>query len=355
MEDPNEGVMIQGFSPENELFRPLLGICFQFKDLCAIQKSCPNLEKKEINKADPAPKNYLVVVGGATASGKTGFAIRLAKHFQTEIVSCDSRQFYREMSIGTARPSQHELEQVTHHFIGHLSIRTPYSVGDYEKDALQLLDRLFQKHRLVVLCGGSGLNIKAVCEGLDEFPEVPEKISTILQQEYEKKGLSFLQEELAKSDPVYFQEVDLQNPRRLLRALSVIRASGQAFSLFRRKDTVKRAFQPIYLQLDWPREELYQRINQRGDLMLDQGLVEEARTLYSFGNLQALQTVGYQEIFDHFRGKISLDEAVGLIKRNSRRYAKRQLTWFRRDGFWHRFHPEEYDQALSFIQDQVES
>lgn len=308
------------------------------------------MEKPEIQKKG----KILLVVGGATASGKTGFAIRLARHFHTEIVSCDSRQFYREMSIGTAKPSAEELAQVPHHLIGHMSIETPYSVGDFEEEALQLLDQLFQEHSVVVLCGGSGLFIKALCEGLDEFPEVPAIILENLQQEYEENGIEFLQKELLQSDPDYYQEVDLQNPRRLLRALSVIRASGKAFSFFRRQAPKKRDFQTIYLQMDWPRAALYERINQRVDLMLKGGLIEEARQLYPHRHLQALQSVGYQELFDHFSGLISLEEAIALIKRNSRRYAKRQLTWFRRDGFWASFHPTDFEGALTYIDQKIE-
>lgn len=305
--------------------------------------------KKSIRK----PK-YLIVVGGATASGKTGFAIRLARHFSTEIVSCDSRQFYREMNIGTAKPTPEEMAQAPHHFIGHISIEQPYSVGDFEADALTLLDELFQKHSVVILCGGSGLFIKALCEGLDQFPDVPQAVLEQLQQDYEKNGLAYLQKELQQSDPEYYREVDLQNPRRLLRALSVTRSSGRPFSKFRNQRPQNRNFHPIYLQMDWPREKLYERINQRVDLMIAAGLVDEARQLYAFRHLQALQTVGYQELFDHFSGLISLEEAVALIKRNSRRYAKRQLTWFRRDGFWEAFHPDNFDEALAYLDQKIE-
>lgn len=308
-----------------------------------------------MKKPENTEKKYLIVVGGATASGKTGFAIRLAQHFRTEIVSCDSRQFYREMSIGTAKPTPEEMHQAPHHFIGHISIEQPYTAGDFETDALALLDRLFLQHQSVILCGGSGLFIKAVCEGLDQFPEVPETIITDLQHDFETNGLAALQEELAASDPEYYQEVDLQNPRRLLRALSVIRASGQAFSAFRTRKSKPRSFQPVYLQMNLPREALYDRINRRVDLMMAQGLEAEARNLYPKRHLPALQTVGYQELFDHFDGSISLEEAIELIKRNSRRYAKRQLTWFRRDGFWESFQSDELDEALAFIGQKIES
>lgn len=299
-------------------------------------------------------QKYLIVVGGATASGKTGFAIRMARHFHTEIISCDSRQFYQEMSIGTAKPTPEELALAHHHCIGHISIERPYSVGDFETDALTLLDKLFQKHSVVILCGGSGLFVKALCEGLDKFPEVPPSVLEQLQKDYENYGLGFLQQELLKTDPEYYREVDQKNPRRLLRALSVIRTSGQPFSDFRNQDTQARDFHPIYLQMDWPREILYERINRRVDQMLEEGLIDEARQLYPYRHLQALQTVGYQELFDHFGGLISLEEAIALIKRNSRRYAKRQLSWFRRDGFWKTFHPDNFEEALIYIGQKIE-
>lgn len=295
------------------------------------------------------PDRHLLVVGGATASGKTGFAIRLAQHFNTEILSCDSRQFYREMNIGTAKPTDRELTQVPHHFIGHIRIQNAYSVGHFERDALQLLDKLFQRHRYVVVCGGSGLFIKALCEGLDAFPEVPAPVLSDLQRDFETHGISLLQEELSRTDPEYYAEVDLQNPRRLLRALSVIRTSGRPYSAYRQAERKPRNFHPVYLQMDWPRELLYERINRRVDEMMEAGLLEEVRKLYPFRDLQALQTVGYQELFDHLSGLTGLEEAVSLIKRNSRRYAKRQLTWFRRDTFWKAFHPEAFQEALAHI------
>lgn len=299
-------------------------------------------------------KKFLLVVGGATASGKTAFAIRLAQHFNTHILSCDSRQFYREMNIGTAKPTAQELSKAPHHFINSLSIHQEYSVGDFERDALKLLEKCFAEHQFVVLCGGAGLFIKAVCEGLDEFPEVPAQVKAQLQADYEQHGLAFLQEELRCTDPDYHREVDLQNPHRLLRALAVIRASGQPFSTFRQQEAATRPFQPIYLQMDWPREELYDRINRRVDQMIAEGLLDEVRDLFPLRHLNALQTVGYQELFDHFSGDITMEEAIALIKRNSRRYAKRQLTWFRRDGFWQPFAPSAWSQALTYINETVD-
>ncbi|MCB0585569.1 MAG: tRNA (adenosine(37)-N6)-dimethylallyltransferase MiaA [Phaeodactylibacter sp.] len=294
-------------------------------------------------------KKHLLVVGGPTASGKTAFAIRLAQHFNTAIVSADSRQFYREMNIGTAKPTEEELAQAPHYLINSLSIEEEYSVGDFERDALQLLGRLFQKHDIVILAGGSGLYIKALCEGLDEFPEVPAAIRQSVEQDYREKGLAFLQEELARTDPDYYEEVDRQNPHRLIRALAVFRASGQPFSSFRKAIIQPRPFTPIYLQLHWPRQELYRRINRRVEQMMAAGLAEEARTLFPRRRLTALQTVGYQELFDHFDGKHSMEEAITLIKRNTRRYAKRQLTWYRRDGHWKLLRPDDWSLALEYI------
>lgn len=283
------------------------------------------------------PTKYLIVVGGPTASGKTATAIHLAQYYGTEILSADSRQFFRELNIGTAKASAEELQQVPHHFINSLSIQDTYSVGDFERDALDLLRQLYEKHQFVILAGGSSLYIKALCEGLDEFPEVPLEIRQELENVYATQGLAALQDELAQVDPVYFEQVDRANPQRLIRALSVYRAAGIPFSNFRIQKAEPRFFTPIYLWLDLPRETLYTRINQRVDQMISAGLEQEARALYPLRQLNALQTVGYQEFFEYFDGRISYTEAIELIKRNSRRYAKRQITWMRRDGFWHIF------------------
>lgn len=300
-------------------------------------------------------QKYLIVVGGPTASGKTALAIRLAQHFGTEILSADSRQFFREMSIGTAKASEQELQTVPHHFINSLSIEQDYSVGDYERDALALLAKLYQKHRVVILAGGSSLYIKALCEGLDEFPEVPAEVRDAVEALYLQKGIEALQAELAQVDPLYFEQVDRANPQRLIRAIAVHRASGQPFSSFRTQAAEPRFFTPIYIWLETPREVLYERINQRVDLMLAAGLESEARKLYPQRQLNALQTVGYQEFFDYFDGTISYVEAIELIKRNSRRYAKRQGTWMRRDGFWETFAPSQWDEIISHLEHKVKN
>lgn len=282
-------------------------------------------------------------------------AIRLAQHFGTEILSADSRQFFREMNIGTAKASAQELQAVPHHFINSLSIEQDYSVGDYERDALALLAKLYQTHQVVILAGGSSLYIKALCEGLDEFPEVPAEVRDAVENLYQQAGIEALQAELAQVDPLYFEQVDRANPQRLIRAISVYRASGQPFSSFRTQAAEPRFFTPIYIWLDTPREVLYERINQRVDLMLAAGLETEARNLYPQRQLNALQTVGYQEFFDCFDGTISHAAAIELIKRNSRRYAKRQGTWMRRDGFWETFAPSQYDEIISHLEHKVKN
>lgn len=292
---------------------------------------------------------YLIVVGGATASGKTKVAIDLAQHFKTVILSADSRQFYQEMSIGTAKPSQEERALAVHHFVDFVSVEENFTVGDFEKQALELLDQLFINHKYVVLTGGSGLYIRALCEGLDVFPEVKEGVREKLIEDFESKGIEVLQGQLEKLDPDYFKIVDQNNPQRLIRALEVCISSGLTYSSFRKKTKAKRPFEAIYIRLDWDREKLYDRINRRVDLMIKNGLIEEAKNLFPYKNLNALQTVGYQELFDYFDNKISLEEAVSLIKRNSRRYAKRQMTWLRKDDFWNGFKPNEIESMIELI------
>lgn len=289
---------------------------------------------------------YLLVIGGPTASGKTDLAITMARKYTTEIVSADSRQFFREMTIGTAPPSPEQLSSVPHHFIGHRSVHQPYSVGAYERDAWPILQRLFERHDVVILTGGSGLYIQAVCQGLDAFPPIAPEVQQSVQRDYETYGLPFLQEELAREDPDYFLEVDRRNPHRLMRALAVIRQSGQPFSSFRQKKRAIRPFHPIYVALQHERQTLYERINQRVEQMIAQGLEAEARALYPLRHLTALQTVGYQEWFDHFDHRISRQETIDRIKQHTRNFAKRQLTWMRREGFWKHFTPQECPDML---------
>lgn len=300
-------------------------------------------------------QKQLIVIGGATATGKTATAIEVARHFQAEILSADSRQFYREMSIGTAKPTHDELAQVPHHFINSLSVEDEYSVGDFEADALVLLQKLFEKKDIAVLVGGSGLFIRALCEGLDEFPEVPKAVTEAVEAKLKNEGINALQAELKTLDSAYYEQVDLSNPHRLIRALSVCRASGQPFSSFRTQQRKQRFFEPIYVLLELERPILYERINQRVDEMMRLGLLEEARQLYPKRHFNALQTVGYQELFDFFDNKCTLEEAVEKIKQNSRRYAKRQSTWFRKDPHWQAFTPQNTFKLLTYLDEKVAS
>jgi tRNA dimethylallyltransferase len=300
-------------------------------------------------------KKHLIIIGGPTASGKTALAIRLAKHFSTEIISADSRQFYREISIGTAKPTNAELSLAPHHFINNLSIHDTYSVGAFEKEALDTLNKIFARNDVAIMLGGTGLYIRAVCEGLDEFPDVPLSIRREFEDLLEKEGIEFLQKKLQELDNEYFMQSDIHNSMRLIRALSVWKASGKPFSSFRKGDKTERFFEPIYIYLDVPRAELYERINKRVDGMMAGGLLEEVQKLYPFKNLIALQTVGYSEIFDYLDGEMTLDEAVDKIKQHSRNYAKRQMTWFRKDAHWLRFESHNFDEILNTICFKIEN
>jgi tRNA dimethylallyltransferase len=296
-----------------------------------------------------AAKKYLIVIGGATASGKTRLAIDLAQTFKTEILSADSRQFYREMSIGTAKPTTEELAAAPHHFVGNLSINDYYSVGDFERDAMGVLDKIFEKNDVAVMVGGTGLFIRAVCEGLDEFPETPLPIRQYFETLYTQEGIEPLQKLLQTVDPEYFAIVDQQNPMRLTRALAVWKTSGKPFSSFRTQSKKSRDFQPIYIVTDLERPILYDRINKRVDMMMAEGLEEEARSLYPFRQLNALQTVGYQELFDYFDGTLRREEAIDKIKQHSRNYAKRQTTWFRKEAHWARFNPLDTEGVVEWV------
>lgn len=292
---------------------------------------------------------YLIIIAGPTASGKTKLGIELAKHFDTEILSADSRQFYREMNIGTAKPTAEELAEVKHHFINNLSIQDEYTVGDYEKEALAVLDEIYTEKDVALMVGGSGLFIQAVCEGLNKFPVVAKEIREELSNSYKKHGIWILQKELKEKDPDYFAEVDKNNHQRLIRALEICRASGKPYSSFRNQPKAERDFMPIYIIMDWDRDDLYERINMRVDIMMRDRLMDEVKGLMDYKDLNSLQTVGYQELFGHIEGKYDAYEAMRLIKRNSRRYAKRQMTWFRKleeAGF---YNPAEVDDILAFI------
>lgn len=300
----------------------------------------------------------LVIVTGPTAVGKTALCVELAKTLQTEIVSADARQIYREMRIGTARPTEEEMGGVVHHFVASHSIHQEYSAGKYEAEVLALLPSLFERYDTVLLTGGSGLYIKAVCSGLDNFPDIPPAIRQQLQQELEEKGLAALQEELARLDPESYAEIDLQNPRRVLRALEVCRAAQRPYSYFKRRAAAKRPFRIVGFVLNRPRPLLYERINRRVDLMMEEGLWQEAEQLFPFRHLSALQTVGYREIFDAMEGKHDKNTAIELIKQNTRRYAKRQLTWFRHQhpGFeWIDIEGRPASQVIEHILSKLDS
>lgn len=291
----------------------------------------------------------LIVIVGPTAVGKTRVAIQLALALETEIISADSRQIYKELEIGTAKPSREELARVPHHFINSKSIAEEYDAGQFGRDALNLLWDLFKKKDLVVLCGGSGLYVKAVCEGFDEMPEIPAGVREKIIDDYKEKGLDWLQKKVEEIDPDYFIEVDRKNPQRLMRALELYYSSGKRTSELRKKKKVVHPFDIVKIGLELEREELYKRIDQRMDKMIETGLFDEAESLYAKRNHNALQTVGYQEIFGYLDGLYDRQEAIRLLKRNSRHYAKRQLTWFKKDKKINWSAPDKVDEILEFI------
>lgn len=298
---------------------------------------------------------YLIVIGGATATGKTALSIKLAQHFGTEILSADSRQFYRQMSIGTAKPDPETLALVKHHFIDSLDIEEAYSVGRFEREALACLDSIYLKHDVAIMVGGSGLFLRAVCEGLDVFPEVSPETRQAIANGEQQGGLSWLQEQVQTFDPEYFKQVDQQNPARLRRALEVCMESGQPYSSFRQTGArTQRPFTPIYILLEAPRAQLYARIDARVLEMLAAGLEAEARALLPYRELPALKTVGYEEFFEYFDGKISYETAVEKIQQHSRNYAKRQATWFRKHGEWKIFDPND-ESVLAYCQESCRS
>jgi tRNA dimethylallyltransferase len=276
----------------------------------------------------------VIIIGGPTASGKTALAIDAAKYFQTEIISADSRQCFKELNIGVARPSPDELKTVRHHFIATHSIHEKVTAAVFEQYALKKTEELFKDHDVVIMTGGTGLYIKAFADGLNEIPEVPEIIRNEIISAYNEKGLEWLQDQVKLIDPVYYNTGEIKNPHRLMRALEVFKSTGQSILSFHTKKEVKRDFAIKKIAIDLPKEELHRNIHSRVDQMIKHGLPDEVRSLIPYQHLNALQTVGYKELFDHFNGELSLQEAIEQIKTNTRQYAKRQLTWFRKDKEW---------------------
>jgi tRNA dimethylallyltransferase len=294
-------------------------------------------------------KKNLIIIAGPTAVGKTTLSIQLAKHYACPVISADSRQFYKEMSIGTAKPTVTEMQNVTHYFIDHISIHDAYNVGQYERDAIQLIETLFKDHEQLIVVGGSGLYINAIINGVDEFEEIPTSIREELITAYEEKGITYLQEQLKKLDEVYYNQVDINNPQRLIRAIEVCLHTNKPFSQFRTKQKKERSFDVFPILINTDREALYAKINHRVDVMMQQGLMEEVLLLYPFKSLNALNTVGYKELFDVIDGKANLPDAINLIKQNSRRYAKRQLTWFNHQGDFEPFEPTDFEKLKAYL------
>ena len=292
----------------------------------------------------------VIIIAGPTAVGKTAVALSLAKHFHTEIISADSRQCFKELKIGVARPSDDELKKVPHHFIASHSINENINAAQFEQYALQKVNELFQKHDIIVMVGGTGLYIKAFCEGLDEIPEPKPDIRSRIINTYKEKGLQWLQNEVKKSDPEFFAIGEIQNPQRMMRTLEVMESTGRSILDFQKNNKAKRDFNICKIGLELPKEELHQNINSRVDKMINQGLIEEVKELMPYRDLNALQTVGYSEIFEYLDQKISLNDAVEEIKKNTRQYAKRQMTWFKKDKEIKWFSPKHVNEMIVYIQ-----
>jgi tRNA dimethylallyltransferase len=298
----------------------------------------------------PLKNKTIIIVAGPTAVGKTAVAIEIAKHFQTEIISADSRQCYKELNIGVARPAPEELKAIPHHFIASHSIHDEVTAAGFEQYALQKADELFRKYDKVVMTGGTGLYIKAFCEGLDLIPEVPADIRQSIIRDYEQYGLPWLQDEIRKKDEEFFKKGEIKNPQRIMRALEVVEATGKSILEYRKGEKAQRAFNIVKIGLELPKEELHARINARTDQMMEAGLLNEVKNLLPFRNLNALQTVGYKELFDYLDNTISLEEAIEQIRKNTRQYAKRQMTWFKKDHSFVWFHPADTAKIIASLQ-----
>ena len=296
----------------------------------------------------PLTTKLLLVIDGPTASGKTQVAVELAKHYNTEVISADSRQFYKELIIGTARPNTEELRGIPHHFLGYTSIEEDINAGRFEREASEKIDYLFQKHDIVIVAGGSGFYIDALLFGIDEIPTILPEVRKKMIGEYEKRGLGHIQQLLLALDPELYQSIDIQNPKRIIRGLEVAYQTGKKLSDFQLGNR-KSKWPYIRIGLDWDRALLYERINRRVDEMIEKGLVDEARRMYPFRTLNALKTVGYVELFRHFDGEYDLERAIELIKQNTRRYAKRQMTWLRNQTDTHWLRSADLKQSIDLI------
>lgn len=299
-------------------------------------------------------KNILIVILGPTGVGKTDLAIDIAAFFGSEIISADSRQFYREMKIGTAVPPDCHLKRINHHFIGFLSVKDYFSSSLYERAVIKLLPSLFHKNRIVIMTGGSGLYIDAVCKGIDDIPDIDPEIREKYNLKYKAEGIESLRRTLKVVDPDFYARVDLRNPKRIIRALEVFDSTGRRFSDFLTSKHVKRDFNIIKIGLRRERKDLYNRLNQRVDEMIGNGLEQEARSLFDLRHLNPLKSVGYRELFQYFEGSISREKAIELIKRNSRRYAKRQMTWWSRDEEITWYHPDQVNDILVYLKEKTE-
>ena len=298
-------------------------------------------------------KKTLVIVAGPTASGKTGLAIQLALHFKTVIVSADSRQFYKELNIGTAKPSGDELNTVHHYFINSHSVTEPFNAGDFAIHASDEINKLFATHNVLIMVGGSGLYIDAAINGIDDLPAASPEIRKSLGELFENGGIESLQKMLKEKDPISFSKIDIHNPRRVTRALEVTLSTGQPYSSLLKKSTAKNNWNIVLTGINWPRKELYDRINQRVEKMIVEGLKDEAKLMYSHKNLNALKTVGYKEMFSHLDGELTLEETIALIAKNTRNYAKRQMTWFRKYPNMKWIKPGEESELIQFIENEI--
>ena len=298
-------------------------------------------------------KKTLIVVVGPTAIGKTALAISLAQFFKTEIISADSRQFFKEMNIGTAKPSKEELAAAKHHFINSHSVETLFSTGDFEQQALKLIDELFSVHQVLIMVGGSGLYIDSVCKGLDELPEIDLNIREQLNQQFTEEGIISIQDQLQAVDPEYYAKVDQSNPQRMIRGLEVFLSTGKKLSSLLTTSKKERPFNILKIGLNADRAFVYERINKRVDLMMEEGLLEEVKQLKPYQHYNALKTVGYAELFDYLDGKTDLASAIAMIKQNTRRFAKRQLTWFRRDEDTVWFEPTQTTKILDYLKSTI--